>query len=613
MEKMEAAKLVRQRKRGEITQEEFFIQLNELRRANTAVRSSSDHCLDESPQKKQPVNVSEDLSQSLQKLTREEVSSAAGDSVVLLEGGDDGGGDVSGHDGGVDISRTSRAGTPRGDSQDNATSCGNPCSGVDSVYPDAIDSTKSGTSPGVVATDLAAAQDVNRESDAMCDFERSSDDQESLQETPPRQPLIRRTAWKTSPTTPTSTPTALDDTITSDNAGKDAPLIAVNGPRPQHLVSPKQCDDHDRDEDSDWLATPIGETQASPRARKMHTLHKNSVHASKKNVRGEVDRMRITPRRVKQALDVQAAGPRRWIPPSGGSPRASQDTKWRPQKQAEDASSAHLTTPSRHELLSANGRWSTSNKDDPLHNCSLHRREDAVLQRQPRSPGLLRLEQARRRVLTSASMRSQPPEHTHSDLYQRAAGGTTPIAYGNQIAATQPRPEMRGSTKEMEEVSARGPPSGARIQRSLYRQLDSPQQCTATGRRFSSSASVGSLEHKGSVDRYVARRDRFGYPLHERGGLGVTDVRGCGTNGRSSSFAPMVKGLPDFYQTRPRRSVDCFGERIETCAGADKGRSGLLYERSTRWLAEADKNRCSRESGDWGVCPIAVRVVLTHA
>lgn len=107
-------------------------------------------------------------------------------------------------------------------------------------------------------------------------------------------------------------------------------------------------------------------------------------------------------------------------------------------------------------------------------------------------------------------------------------------------------------------------------------------------RRLSGSTinSVGSL----SLDRYytVARRDRLGYPLHEREGLESSNVEGD----NNMVFSPMIKGLPDFYKSRPKRTLDSFERGVTR---PELGESSSIYERTTDWLIKADKLRYETE------------------
>lgn len=100
------------------------------------------------------------------------------------------------------------------------------------------------------------------------------------------------------------------------------------------------------------------------------------------------------------------------------------------------------------------------------------------------------------------------------------------------------------------------------------------------------------LDASGAPNSYaVARRDRYGYPLPERECLGS-----YGAPGRSKpKFAPMIKGLPSFYLSRSRSKLEETPERsVIGSAGehaAGLGQYPSVYKRTTGWLAKADALR----------------------
>lgn len=108
-----------------------------------------------------------------------------------------------------------------------------------------------------------------------------------------------------------------------------------------------------------------------------------------------------------------------------------------------------------------------------------------------------------------------------------------------------------------------------------------PQHSPAPRResRRRSSNTVASFDS----DRYytaAVRCDRYGYPVHEREGIGSS-----GAGGGANLFAPMIKGLPDFYESRPNRRSRGDGP----AGGGGAGQS--LYERTTDWQAKASDLR----------------------
>ncbi len=112
-------------------------------------------------------------------------------------------------------------------------------------------------------------------------------------------------------------------------------------------------------------------------------------------------------------------------------------------------------------------------------------------------------------------------------------------------------------------------------------------------RRRSSNISAASFD-SGRYYTTAVRCDRFGYPLHERECLGSSGPSGGGGGGGGGGatragvgpvFSPTIKGLPDFYESRPRRTG---GARY---TDAEKQSSVSLYTRTTDWQARASELR----------------------
>lgn len=125
------------------------------------------------------------------------------------------------------------------------------------------------------------------------------------------------------------------------------------------------------------------------------------------------------------------------------------------------------------------------------------------------------------------------------------------------------------------------------LRRSRDHRHREPQRSPAPRResRRRSSNTVTSFDS----DRYytaAVRCDRYGYPVHEREGLGGSGAAGGGGGGRV--FSPMIKGLPDFYESRPRRR----GRGGDETAPRDDAAAGQsLYARTTDWQAKASELR----------------------
>ncbi|CAN0023678.1 unnamed protein product, partial [Ectocarpus sp. 12 AP-2014] len=112
-----------------------------------------------------------------------------------------------------------------------------------------------------------------------------------------------------------------------------------------------------------------------------------------------------------------------------------------------------------------------------------------------------------------------------------------------------------------------------------------------------SNGSVGSLDS----DHYfttAVRCDRFGYPLHERECLGSYGAGAGRSGGRGPRYSPMIKGLPDFYESRPKRQSrddESLGRRTHgNNREAQAGRSASLYQRTTEWQAKASEVRACK-------------------
>lgn len=127
----------------------------------------------------------------------------------------------------------------------------------------------------------------------------------------------------------------------------------------------------------------------------------------------------------------------------------------------------------------------------------------------------------------------------------------------------------------------------------------SPPARRCEGSRRRSSNSVASSDSNRYYTASV-RCDRYGYPMHERECLGSSGA----TGGGSHFFSPMIKGLPDFYESRPRRRRSqghddkTFDRSVGFLGQVGAGQSSpppspplSLYERTTDWQARASKIR----------------------
>lgn len=103
----------------------------------------------------------------------------------------------------------------------------------------------------------------------------------------------------------------------------------------------------------------------------------------------------------------------------------------------------------------------------------------------------------------------------------------------------------------------------------------------------------------GRYRKPAVRCDRYGYPLHERECLGSTGVCGGGSSsssGHQLRFSPMIKGLPDFYGSRPKRQGhnNSFEQNVASGdIGLENASTAItsLYQRTTEWQARASELR----------------------
>lgn len=118
---------------------------------------------------------------------------------------------------------------------------------------------------------------------------------------------------------------------------------------------------------------------------------------------------------------------------------------------------------------------------------------------------------------------------------------------------------------------------------------ESPRRCRGT--------TDGGME-RDDADRsgvVAVSCDRYGYPLHERECLGSTG--GSEGGAHNLRFSPVIKGLPDFYESRPKRQTqDNAFERSLECVreggwGQPSTAGTSLYERTTEWQARASELR----------------------
>ncbi|CAM9292255.1 unnamed protein product, partial [Ectocarpus fasciculatus] len=206
-------------------------------------------------------------------------------------------------------------------------------------------------------------------------------------------------------------------------------------------------------------------------------------------------------------------------------------------------------------------------------------------------------------------------------------GGTTTTPQAGQAPSASP---TRGDRHELDADgddtttttgADTGLPAGAAG--GLWRSRGRHREPRGAPRRRHSGHSTGSVGSFDS-DRYfttAVRCDRYGYPLHERECLGSYGAGAGLSGGRGPRYSPMIKGLPDFYESRPKRQSrddESLGRRTHgNNREAPAGRSTSLYQRTTEWRAKASEVRArklaQREEQELKGCTFQPNVPLRGA
>ena len=131
-------------------------------------------------------------------------------------------------------------------------------------------------------------------------------------------------------------------------------------------------------------------------------------------------------------------------------------------------------------------------------------------------------------------------------------------------------------------------PAALRRGRSLSQERNAP----ARGSRRLSVTGNSSARSSRDPDRYNtgATYDQYGYPLHENACLASSEA-GVGTNGLV--FTPTIKRLPEFYDSRPKLTPDSAKQHLGWTREAGWGQSSSMYERGTGWQANIYETRCA--------------------
>lgn len=173
--------------------------------------------------------------------------------------------------------------------------------------------------------------------------------------------------------------------------------------------------------------------------------------------------------------------------------------------------------------------------------------------------------------------------------------GQAPSISPTRVAHIGDRHELDNDDNGGETGAGTGLP--ARATGGLWRSRGRHREPRGAPRRRHSGHSTGSVGSFDS-DRYfttAVRCDRYGYPLHERECLGSYGADAGLNGGGGPRYSPMIKGLPDFYDSRPKRQSrddESLGRRTHGInREAPAGRSASLYQRTTEWRAQASEIR----------------------
>lgn len=173
--------------------------------------------------------------------------------------------------------------------------------------------------------------------------------------------------------------------------------------------------------------------------------------------------------------------------------------------------------------------------------------------------------------------------------------GQAPSISPTRVAHVGDRHELDDDDNGGVNGAGTGLPAGAAsgLWRSRGRHRE-PRGAPPRRHSVNSNGSVGSFDS----DHYfttAVRCDRFGYPLHDRECLGSYGAGAGLSGGRGPRYSPMIKGLPDFYESRPKRQSrddESLGRRTHgKNREAPAGRSKSLYQRTTEWQAKASEVR----------------------
>lgn len=565
---MDAAQLVEQRKAGSITQEQFFIALNKLRRANSGLDST------------RPPS----LSTTTTTTTTETAAAAPPNAEIVGEAENDetqrGGPDLcsfrptsAAMDGMSDGSIRRPKVVPHNDTHQKPE----PRPSAIAVPGTQTETDADGTSIDVASQRFGGPRRENHvQLIGRGDPARHNTPHESTRSISPRKHAV------TSPT---------------------------GGRGRERLLSPdgdEQANEVQRREESEWLVSPRGETQSRLLTRKMpgDQKHSGSRHAFVSNGQGSVLRGESAARGLTSPLknggdtESNRVMKAQWRPAGGGGssqPCWQQGNLVQPGGKSTPVASPLSPSAITRMVLSA---AAITRSDEPGDDGGDQRRpvDDSLPRRirgtraQQSSAVRSILEKARqRRVVTSSGVgrrrRGLSTQQQDSSAGSTAEGALSSTNIFHDASQQHTWSGVRSCSKTGEDASTSSLPpddSHRRRYRPSREKEGTAPRAAATRRQLSGSASVGGLDCQDRA--FSARCDRYGYPLHETEGLGSS--RGAG--GGRSLFSPRIKGLPAFYRSRPRiNTTESSQVNFERAGGGGASQPNSVYERTTRWLAQS--------------------------
>lgn len=530
---MNAAELVEKRKTGSITQEEFFVALNQLRRENSA-RGKLDS----------PAQLPEDGAVERDKPAVNQTELNGGCSAHVKGGV---GENSHSHSSSSSSIHSSHADGP----------VGNHAADDDSGVPRSLcePSRLGGRGP---APSLPETADAGSRGRAIETFPRPEGSPPAIQLRSQGDSARLSTFRKLNRITPPAAASTADTTPVESR---------------RELRWRDQAGQRELDDESEWIVSPSGEAR-----RRCHSLRKTPEFPSDDRRKSE-DSSGI--RSSTGALSQSRSGggfaeschtaTRNWRPAGESPPSCWQGDgerlRSRPETPPRSRSGKRLTTTAKTMTrVHATTQSSSQRAEGTEERHHLRGNGSSRQKEQQTSPVISRLEEAKRRTLSpgDGGRRRRAAEES---VLSVAASDEVSIRHASM---TKDRSKRYLYQDDLMAKLATRRPSG------------SPCVCSLnTGRHYT-----------------AARRDRHGYPLHDRKCFGISSMGGVS----SSLFAPMTKQLPEFYQTMPKRTPDIFLGSVASTGGAKANQPTSVYERSTGWQARASEIRYWTCTGSFPAC-----------